>query len=306
MLAERAGSPSRVAAEIAERQRGAISRTQLRTCGFSEAAISRQIASGRLHVKWPGVYSVGHPTLTREGWWWASVLLAGPGSVLAGRASAAVWQLLPGLSTLDVIVPGDRGRGLRGIRAHQIRLEPCDVTEYLGLPVTTIARTALDVAAWDKPDRVDELIDTALLEGWYDHEEMLSLIARYRGQRGMGVLRERLHHIGDNPPRFRSRAERRGRDLIRDAGMPVPEVNAWFPTIAGHGYELDLWWPQLHLNVEIDGPRHALPFQRAKDRRRDADLAARGIGVVRMPTAVVDDEPARFTREMGILLAQRA
>ena len=249
---------------------------------------------------------MGHPTLTREGWWWAAVLVGGPGAVLAGRASAAVWRLLPGLSTIDIVVPGDRGRELRGVRARQARLEACEITTYLGLPVTTIARTALDVAAWDQPDRVDELLDTALLEGWYDHEEMLSLIARRAGQRGVGVLRERIMRLGDAPPRFRSRAERRARDHIRDAALVVPIVNAWFPTIAGHGHELDLWWPELRLDVEIDGPRHQLPFQAAGDRRRDADLAARGVTVVRVPTPVVDDEPARFIGEMGILLAQRA
>ena len=306
MLAERAGSPSRAVAALADAQRGAVARAQLRACGLSEAAISRQIAAGRLHAKWQGVFAVGHPTLTREGWWWAAALAAGPGSVLAGRTASAAWQLLPPLSVVDVIVPGDRGRALRAMRAHQVRLDASEATEYLGLPVTTIARTALDVAAWDRPERVDELLDKAILEGWYDHDEMLALVARRKGQRGMGVLRDRLAHLTDDVPRFRSRAERRARDRIRDAGLLVPLVNAWFPTIAGHGYELDLWWPELQLNVEIDGPHHAMPFQRAKDRRRDADLSARGINVVRHPTALVDDDPAHFTREMAILLAQRA
>jgi hypothetical protein len=207
---------------------------------------------------------------------------------------------------VDVIVSGDRGRALRGMRAHQVRLDATEITEYLGLPVTTIARTALDVAAWDRPDRLDELLDRAILEGWYDQDEMLALVARRAGQRGMAVLRDRIALLGDDAPRFRSRAERRARDQIRGAGLLVPQVNAWFPTIAGHGYELDLWWPRLRLNVEIDGPHHAMPFQRAKDRRRDADLHSRGILVTRVPTALVDDEPARFVREMAILLAQRA
>ena len=173
-------------AALAERQRGAIDRAQLRGVGLSEAAITRQIAAGRLHPKWPGVFAVGHPTLTREGWWWAAALAGGSGCTLAGRTAAAVWQLLPPLSVVDVIVPGDRGRALGAMRAHQVRLDASEVTEYLGLPVTTIARTALDVAAWDRRERVDELLDKALLEGWYDHDEMLALIARRAGRRGMG------------------------------------------------------------------------------------------------------------------------
>jgi len=213
---------------------------------------------------------------------------------------------LPGLSTLDVATHSDASRKLRDIRTHRFRLDPTEITTYLGLPVTSIARTALDVAAQDRSDRVDELLDKALLDGWYDHDEMLSLVARRAGQRGMGVLRERITHLNDAPPRFRSRAERRAREHIGNGSLVVPVVNAWFPTVGGHGYELDLWWPALRLDVEIDGPHHAMPFQRAKDRRRDADLHARGVTVVRHPTTLVDDEPTRFVREMAILLAERA
>ncbi len=54
--------------------------------------------------------------------------------------------------------------------------------------------------------------------------------------------------------------------------------------------------------MEIDGPHHAMPFQRAQDRRRDADLRTRGVAVVRHPTALVDDHPARFVRAMVELL----
>jgi very-short-patch-repair endonuclease len=280
-------------------QRGAISWGQLRASGLSASAIDRQVQGGRLHQKWPGVYAVGHPTLTREGWWWAALLASGPGSVLVGRAAAAAWRLLPGLSTLDVATRADAGRKLRGIRARRVALNDSEVTTYLGLPVTTIARTALDVAAWDRPARVPELLDHALLKGWYDHHEMLSLMARHKGHRGLVVLRANVEQLSDNAPRFRSRAERRARDHVRGAGLTIPLVNAWFPTIAGHGYELDLWWPELRLNVEIDGPHHAMPFQRAKDRRRDADLHARGVAVVRHPTALVDEHPERFVRAIA-------
>ena len=144
-------------AALADAQRGAIARAQLRDCGLSEAAISRQIAAGRLHPKWPGVSAVGHPTLTREGWWWAAVLAAGPepsSRVAPPRRRGGSCRL----STIDVVVPGDAGASLRGVRAHG-RASSSEVTAYLGLPVTTIARTALDVAAWDRPERVPELLD---------------------------------------------------------------------------------------------------------------------------------------------------
>ena len=93
---------------------------------------------------------------------------------------------------------------------------------------------------------------------------------------------------------FRSRPERLARDLIRAAGLLEPRVNAWFPTRAGHGYELDLWWPGLSLDFEIDGPQHRLPHQRRKDAERDADLRSFGVTVTRVPDTLVVERPERF------------
>ncbi len=76
---------------LAERQRGAIDRAGLRACGLSDSAITRQIACGRLHPKWPGVYAVGHSRLTREGWWWAALLAGGPGAILALVPQVNAW-----------------------------------------------------------------------------------------------------------------------------------------------------------------------------------------------------------------------
>jgi len=71
-------------------------------------------------------------------------------------------------------------------------------------------------------------------------------------------------------------------------------VNAWFPTRVGHGYELDLWWPDLSLDFEIDGPHHRLPHQRRRDALRDAALRSFGVTVTRVPDTLVTERPGRF------------
>ena len=66
--------------------------------------------------------------------------------------------------------------------------------------------------------------------------------------------------------------------LIRDAGLPEPLRNARV-----HGFELDFYWPQLRLNVEVDGYRwHSTRSRLNRDRDRDAELAARGIRALRI------------------------
>lgn len=290
------------AAALAAEQHGVVSWRQLRALGLGEATISALTADGLLHRVWPGVHALGHPILTRDGWLQAAVLACGDGAHLTGRASAAARGLLPAWSTIDVATPTKAGVGLPGIRARRITLRPEERDVHRGLPVTSLARTALDLAARETADAVGELLDRALLEGQYDHGEMTALLAARRGSRGAAVLRRAVAGLGDEGVVFRSRPERRARDLIRDAGLRVPRINAWFPTRAGHGHELDLWYHDLRLDLEVDGPHHRLPHQRRKDALRDADLRSFGVRVVRVPDTEVTERPERFVLRVRELL----
>jgi hypothetical protein len=174
---------------------------------------------------------------------------------------------------------------------------------HRGLPVTSLARTALDVAASEGYDRAGELLDRALLEGQYDHREMTELLATRDGCRGVATLRRAVAALGDEGVVFRSRPERLARDLIRAAGLLEPRVNAWFPTRGGHGHELDLWWPGLSLDFEIDGPHHRLPHQRRKDALRDTDLRSFGVSVTRVADTLVTEHPERFLAAVQAVLS---
>lgn len=282
------------AARLAIEQHGAISWSQLREIGYAEATISKLVDRRALHRIWPGVYAHGHPMLTRDGWLMGATLACGADAHLAARASGAARGLLRAWSRIDVATTGQRGVTLPGIRAHRIVLRPEERDVHRGLRVTSLARTALDVAAAEGYERTGQLLDEALLAGQYDHAEMLELLAARRGCRGAGVLRRAVDALGPDGVVFRSRAERRARDLIRERGWPEPRINAWFPTRAGHGHELDLWWPDLQLNLELDGPRHALPHQRHLDALRDADLRSFGVEIARLPSEDVRARPDLF------------
>lgn len=307
MPAERrpTSTPRTLIGARAAEQRGVVGRRQLVALGWSETTISRRIADGQLRPVWPGVFALGHSVLTRDGWLMAATLACGDGTVLAARASAAGRGLLRAWSTIDVVTPNRRGLKLDGIRAHRVALLLEERDVFHGLPVTSLARTALDVAASEGYDRVGELLDRALLEGQYDHREMTRLMARRRGSRGMAVLRRAVAALGDEGVVFRSRPERLARDLLRAAELPEPAVNAWFPTRAGHGHELDLWWPGLCKNLEIDGPHHRFPHQRRRDGLRDADLRAFGVVVLRVPDTLVTEQPEAFLASARSFLERR-
>ena len=298
-------SGARVAA-LAREQRGSVTRDQLLRLGYGNRALDELLRRGVLHRLYPGVYAHGHSVLTRDGWLMVAALACGPESHLAARAAASARGLLRAWSTIDVITPTKRGVGLPGIRAirAQLRAEERDV--HRGLPVTSLARTALDVAAREGYHRTGELLDEALLQGQYDHAEMLDLLDARRGCRGVATLRSAVSALGDEGVVFRSRAERLARDLIRDAGLQAPKVNAWFPTRAGHGHELDLWWPGLQLDFELDGPHHRQPHQRRKDALRDADLRAFGVTVVRFASEDVARRADAFLELVAAALRSAA
>ncbi len=286
------------ASRLAEEQRGVLARRQLVALGWSTSAIDRGLGDRLLRPVWPGVYGYGHCVLTPDGWLAAAALAAGADSALAARASAAARGLLRPWSRIDVISTGQRGLRLPGLRVHQVDLRPEERDVHRGLPVTTLARTALDVAAMEGMSRVSELLDEALLAEQYDHAEMRELLAARRGCRGIAQLRAAVELLGAQGTVFRSRPERAARDLLLGAGAAPPRVNAWFPTRAGHGYELDLWWPELMKNFEIDGPRHRLPNRQRLDALRDAELRRFGIEVTRFASELVTDCPERALYEM--------
>ncbi len=102
-------------------------------------------------------------------------------------------------------------------------------------------------------------------------DKLLALLARYPARPGTPKLRELLNAPG-KPALARSEAEERFLRLVRRSGVPAPEVN-----IALHGYELDFYWRDEGLAVELDGYAfHGDRDSFEADRRRDSGLAARG------------------------------
>jgi very-short-patch-repair endonuclease len=96
----------------------------------------------------------------------------------------------------------------------------------------------------------------------------------------IGALLDHGPHLSRSPP------ERRLLCAIRDAGLPEPETNV----MVGR-WEVDFLWRDAGLAVEVDGySTHSSPRAFERDRRKDADLAARGLIVQRFSADHVRDE----------------
>lgn len=75
--------------------------------------------------------------------------------------------------------------------------------------------------------------------------------------------------------------------LLQLAGTPQPLVNT-----VQDGEELDFYWRDHKLNVEVDGPGHARPPSKRADARRDRKLEAAGYIVVRFTDVEIERRPA--------------
>ena len=128
--------------------------------------MARRVDGGRLHTLHAGVYAVGHPVLTVYGRWSAAVLASGTGAALGYTSAAVLWSLqrsASGPPTVVVPVPGERRRP--GVQIHRHPgLRPNELTTRHGIPVTTAARTILDLAALAGDRALKHALDQAELQ----------------------------------------------------------------------------------------------------------------------------------------------
>lgn len=288
-------------AALAGRQHGVVSIRQLQRLGFSRKSVGRAVAVGNLHRLHHGVYAVGHTNLSLQGRCLAAVLASGPKALLSHYSAGWLLGLVPTRPIpVHVTTPVPRkGRGL--VRIHHSRtLIEADRTLAQGIPATSIARTALDLAAGVRFRTLRRLIRRSEELGVFDLADFRSVLARNRGHRGAFHLD---HAIGIyEPPRLtRSELEREFVAAVEQARLSSP-VTAF--NVAG--YELDVYWPELRFAVELDVyATHGAhePFE--EDRRRDEDLKLAGIELTRVTGRRFEREPRQVIERVARLLDQR-
>lgn len=290
----------RVVLALAAAQHGVVAHGQLIGLGLSAQAIKHRVSRGRLHRVHRGVYAVGRPDLTREGWLMAAVLACGAGSLVSHTSAAELW----GFGTLaNPIEVSTRRKVVRpGIRAHRrFALGERDRSEHRGVAVTSPVRTLADLAprltlgplerAINEADRLDVIHPPEL-------RRELELIAGPGVARLRRVLDRRTFTLTD------SELERRFVPIALKAGLPLPRTRELVA-----GFRVDFHWPALDLLVETDGLRyHRTAAEQARDRRRDQIHAAAGLTTLRFTHSDVAHDPghvAEILRKVARRLVSR-
>jgi hypothetical protein len=193
-----------------------------------------------------------------------------------------------GGTRVAVTVPRRGVHRRRGITAHSTLHLPREQRAIRdAIPVTSVARTLLDVAESD-PRRLPRAWDAAERLQLLDVHAVERVCERGHGRRGLKHLKplvaDRTRVVADT----RRELEALFFELCRGHGLPLPSCN-----VLVEGFLVDAFWPAQRLIVELD----SWEFHRGRrafenDRARDAALQAAGYRVIRITWRQLEDDPA--------------
>lgn len=240
--------------EVGRRQWGLVTKQQAREL-MSDKTIERYRARGLLVIVYPGVYRLaGVPASWRQRML-AGCMAYGDPVALSHRAAAKLWGL-EGIVAEDceVTLPPGRSGRFPGIVTHRAPLLGSDVTVREKTPVTTVARTLLDLR---------RALSQEVLAGAVDQAHRLRLVtpeelAReqdvrsgpgYWGAGGFrSILDLRLAHPGVGDSALEERTFR----WIVESGLEAPERQVRV-TVGGRTYLIDIGWEGPKVGLECDG-----------------------------------------------------
>lgn len=276
---------------LARRQHGVVSRTQLIDLGLGEDAIDARLRGGRLFRLHRGVYAVGHGVVTQDGRWLAAVLRIGEGAVLSHCSAAELWGIKRrgSNSRIDVSAPRST-RSPPAIRRHYLQLAPDEMAIRRRVPVTSLARTLVDVAS----ELSLEAFEAVLREAEYVHRfrlnELERFLDRHDGRRGAATIRACLRRLGQAPKgRTRSKLEDRFAAFLVETDLPRPQLNVLID-LDGKKIEADCLWRRQRLIAELDGGEaHGTRSAFESDRERDRHIQVAGWRVIRVTWRQMSD-----------------
>ncbi len=275
--------------ELAAAQADLVASWQLVDAGWTRRMIEQQARNRGWRRVHSGVYALTQAPLTRRQLWFAATLTTRD-SVLSHASAADCWGFRTFKGRFQTIIrPGSGGRKRAGsVLVYRSKSLAGDTTMRDGMPITTAARTLVDLAPGLRPRDLARALREALRLGVTSVREVLDAVARHRGRRGTTRLAELARrYAGLDYRRTRSNAEARALEVLHDAGIQAPHVNL---RIAGE--EADLVWLRDKLIIEIDGPQYHRFAD--EDARKQGRWEAAGFVVRRISSAAVYDQPGRL------------
>jgi very-short-patch-repair endonuclease len=289
-------------AALASGQHGVVGRWQLQALGMTAHMIKGRIRRGALHVIHRGVYAVGHRSLTLEGRWMAATLAFGPGAVLSHRSAGQLWGLVPRSSIAPEVTRPGRATGRPRLVVHEGSLPADEVGRMWGIPVTSVARTMLDLAATCTEREVERAWNEVEVREYRLRLSVPDLIERYPGRKGTVPLARLASGETEPVGITRSELEEAFLSLVDRFELPRPRMNAHL-AIRDRFYEIDALWEDRKVAIELDGGgAHRTRRAFEKDRERDRILTADGYTTARLTWRQITATPDEVAADLHLIL----
>jgi hypothetical protein len=233
------------------------------------------VRNGTLIPTRPRVYALGYLRTENSALIWEAVLYAGPGAYLDGSSGAHHLELIRYPPPEVIVATPRRCTPLPGILVHDQR-SPDRVLAPDGMPVATTPELMLSLAAEGKYTVVRFALANLEFRRELDVAALLAVCTA--GRRGGALLRKALNNRLPQLAYCKSPLEVAFLLFCEAHHLPLPKVN----TIV-HGTEVDMYWRELGLVVELDGNgNHGTAFHKRRDATTMAKLRGSGLTVIRL------------------------
>jgi very-short-patch-repair endonuclease len=194
----------------------------------------------------------------------------------------------------EVTAPTERR--VRGVTTRRSRgIGSADATTWRRIPVTSVARTLVDLAALLSTAELTRACHEAGVRHGTTPAQVEAVLARRPKSPGAAKLRQIMR--GEVRVTL-SKLEAAFLEVLRDAGLALPQTNR-----SHGGRRVDCYWPEQRLVVELDGYRyHHSRHAWEQDRRREREARARGEEFRRYTYGDVFDEPQLMLAELPALV----
>ncbi|MFN2524822.1 MAG: type IV toxin-antitoxin system AbiEi family antitoxin domain-containing protein [Actinomycetota bacterium] len=277
------------------RQHGVISREQALAAGLSRGAFNYRVETKDLVRMHPSVYVLVGARQCWEQRLIAACLHAGPDALVSHQSAAALWKL-DGYTATVVEITSTSDRRDRGVILHRSKepLPRLDRTHIGCIPVTTVARTLLDLGAVLPPPRVEKALDGALRKRLTSLNQLEQCLKANggNGRRGAALLRRLLSERDPSSSLTESPLEEQLLRILRKHGLPTPVCQHKIFTDGRLVARVDFAYPELKIAIEADGYIfHSEKSDWEKDRERDAELLQLDWLVLRVTRDQMENRP---------------
>ncbi len=258
--------------ELSFEQHGVFHLGQLEGARLTRSAREYRVGTGEWVPVFSGIYRLAGAPESWRGTVLAACWAGGAGARASHRTAATLWAL-PGKERLPIEITCRRWRRAQhaGIVVHETKALDGPAAVVDGIPVTSAARTLLDLGSGCSPLTVEMAVDNALRRGLVSLTDLSRLLDRLgrSGRNGAGILRSILDERGGRAP-TESEMETLLLAVIKRQGLPAPVLQHVVIDDGGFVARCDAAYPDAKIAIEYESYQHhigRIPLVRDSARR---------------------------------------